>query len=398
MQMKHILLHVSKPFQTKPSIYFVFQIVGILFAATIILSIALTQIVTCLLIVLATIVCVYEGKYYRTPFDLPLLLFVLARIISILLSEVRDVSLVSLYREVPFYFVFFALTQLFYRSTHQYQRLFIFALILSGAIGAVYGSVLFSIGSIDRAHSTTSGYYTLGTYLTALFAYMLIVGNKSAGWRKSIGWVLGVLLYFTGIVLTLNRIHWGITVFLLLVVALLKYRKLLIVLLVGWILLYFSSPLVQQRVEQTLHFTSHLSDRDILWQEGLRHVLVHPYFGYGPNTFHYIFEGKDKLQDKKVSGWHNEYLRLQIESGVFGIVAFLILIGTVLVHSIYTIRESTTEKRQHIIGLDFSLLTITLSSITGSAFFDILILLLWVSLCAILFTASRDTTKETELL
>jgi len=49
----------------------------------------------------------------------------------------------------------------------------------------------------------------------------------------------------------------------------------------------------------------------------------HPLFGFGPVTFREIFPLFEKLVDKNVSSWHNDYLQVYMESGIIGLLSFL---------------------------------------------------------------------------
>lgn len=64
-------------------------------------------------------------------------------------------------------------------------------------------------------------------------------------------------------------------------------------------------------------------------------------FGIGPESLHYITAGADLFEGKSLDQAHNEYLQYLMTTGVFGLAAYLGVIGTTIYTVIVKLREST---------------------------------------------------------
>jgi len=81
-------------------------------------------------------------------------------------------------------------------------------------------------------------------------------------------------------------------IILLIGTGIIQERKLLIamIFLFGFMLLF--SPSISRRLDQIIHFSENLSDRDILWKGASMVWFHHPILGYGPGTFTEVFQFK----------------------------------------------------------------------------------------------------------
>ncbi len=67
------------------------------------------------------------------------------------------------------------------------------------------------------------------------------------------------------------------------------------------------------------------------------------FFGFGPRSFQQAFPLKDKFADKGIGGWHNDFLQIYFESGIIGLISFLVLLYVIITTSISQIRNKKTD-------------------------------------------------------
>jgi lipopolysaccharide cholinephosphotransferase len=272
--------------------------------------------------------------------------------------------------------------------------------IIAAVIASCYGIITVLFGLKERATSLVSGYYTLGSYLTAIISILLVAGRSKIFEKKRWLWYFIIVILATGILLTLNRIHWGITILVFLIVGLIQERKLLVLATIGFIIVMFISPRVGQRLKETINFTTNLSGRDVIWKGASMIWYDHPIIGYGPGTFLEVFPITSQLEDVHVGGWHNDYLQVFIESGALGLLSLLWLIVTVYkrVLKFLRLQQADVLDRKLIVALTFGISTIFLSSLTGSAFLDILILMTMTYYLAFLSILMQTNSRDVKML
>lgn len=359
------------------------------YSLSIILSIALSQMIAVVLFLIAAVVAWKAHSFVRTPFDVPLAAFVVARVVSVFLSSNFALSVRTLYAETPYFLLFYALVQVLFRDDDRVLTAIFWSLTMGGIAASVYGTGRVLFGFQLRASSTSSGYYTLGTYLACMAAIVLFLGRNRRTVPNRFLWSIALFFLLLGLTFTFNRTHWAITAFMLLLAGTIRERWLLLVAVIGAIAAFIFLPSVATRFYQTTHFTSYLSDRDVLWKGGLMLAKEHPVFGFGPGTFREIFPLLEQLSDKKVGGWHNDFLQVYLESGIFGLAALLWVLASVarqVVRSVTRI-AATEDQRDLVLAAAMGIAAIVFSSLIGSGFLDVTIILLNVLLLAFLVRA-----------
>ncbi len=113
------------------------------------------------------------------------------------------------------------------------------------------------------------------------------------------------------------------------------FRRLLITaILVG--VLYALYPLVPQSSLDRLATTETeisegtLSNRTIIWEEGIKVFFKHPIIGVGSNAFYDTV----KFQNRNITA-HNTYLEVAVEVGLIGFALFVIMIVMTVRHAIH---------------------------------------------------------------
>jgi O-antigen ligase len=104
------------------------------------------------------------------------------------------------------------------------------------------------------------------------------------------------------------------------------------------------------------------------------------------------------LQDSKVNGWHNDYLQVFIESGILGFLAMIWLFASIYWQLIIYLkrRSGDAEERKYIFAITGGITAILISSLTGKAFLNILINMMFEFLLA-MFALLLRNEKQTEM-
>jgi O-antigen ligase len=299
----------------------------LILTGSLIFSLFIAQAVAVLLIIfwLIKIIIYRKANLKDNPFTYPFIAFIITRTVSVFLSTDFSLSVQLLYKEIFFYPIFFIVVDCFPIEDKKYFKWFFTILISAAVIASVYGSIAVVTGFKHRAASTTSGFYTLGTFLTVVTAFLLVIGSDKYFIQSKKVWLLSLIIVVVGILFTFNRIHWVLIVLIFLVFGVFRERKLVLLVSIIAVAITIIVPMFRERVLEIIFFSRNLSDRDVIWQGASLIYLEHPLFGFGPLTFREIFPLFKDLVDKNVSSWHNDYLQVYIESGIFGLLSFLSL-------------------------------------------------------------------------
>lgn len=295
--------------------------------ASFLISLALLQLFAALLF----IIWLFEKDKLKSAdlFLYVILGFGLIRLVSILFSEYFSVSLVAIQKELLFYTTILAL--FFYIKTFERQQITkqLEIMIHAGAVVALIGIILFSLGTSHRAQSFGSGYATFSTYLTVILMFILSFHTNYKFKRGTLVWIFETGLIFSGIILAMGRADLAIAVTLGIVIIFLRkiaLKKIVPAAVIAFVLTIVALQFNPGESAGRISNPTTLSDRDVLYKGFFELASEHPILGFGPRTFHEIFPFKDKLADKKVGTWHNDYIQTYLESGIFALVLLLLLI------------------------------------------------------------------------
>ncbi|MFH1198240.1 MAG: O-antigen ligase family protein [bacterium] len=200
--------------------------------------------------------------------------------------------------------------------------------ILISAVVAIIGIVLFNLGIKHRASSFISGYTTYSMYLLPAFVFGTFHSKLFQKHFEIYIWQLAVSVIATGIFLAMGRIDILIIVLIFIAAVIVKkisIKSALIICAFSAVIILLSLNNNSAEAESRASDLSTMSDRDIIWAKALEIIDVHPILGYGPRTFGDIFTEQEKLADKQVGGWHSEYITIYIESGILGLLTFLVI-------------------------------------------------------------------------
>ena len=151
----------------------------ILLSISFVLSLFVMQLVAAILFILYLFEKHEERKKAFDNIIAFILIFGLARLISLFLSEYPQSSYESLYKEALFYTSAAAIP--FYLKTLDKKSVFnlMLAFIVGAAVMSLYGSVRFLLNLVERAQAFTSSYTVFSGYLLAAFSVALFFPKRT---------------------------------------------------------------------------------------------------------------------------------------------------------------------------------------------------------------------------
>jgi len=285
----------------------------------------------------------------KKAFDIILkfiVVFGLVRLISIFLSEYPQNSYESFYKEGLFYTSAAAIP--FYLKTLDKKSILtlMLAFIIGAAVMSLVGSTRYFLNQVERAQAFTSSYAVFSSYLLAAFSVALFYPKKIKSNFHILLWSAVYIIILIGIVTSLGRANIAIALLILVSAILFKQIPLKQIIILGMFfliggLIYIYNP--PASMEQRVENITQLSDRDIIWQGAKEISLNNPLLGYGPRTFHQVFPFKERFADKGIGGWHNDFIQIYFESGIAGVISFIVLLFVIIKTSFSQLKNKKTE-------------------------------------------------------
>jgi O-antigen ligase len=197
---------------------------------------------------------------------------------------------------------------------------------LLGVIGMAMGMMNPSerLGSLWITAMTINGFYTLG------FFFAIALGMREKGPSKRWLWYGCAVLIFLGMLYTYTRIALVAVIFgfLLLMLRLKRFRYIGF----GALLLV---PLVipasmMQRIQMSFTFDFSIFIRLLAWYHALNQIIAHPVFGIGIGVWKDWYMGIVPYDFLYAEHPHNLYLKILLEIGVFGFLAYFWIVGSII--------------------------------------------------------------------
>ncbi|WP_337864895.1 O-antigen ligase family protein [Ignavibacterium sp.] len=323
----------------------IFTFLSIL-AVSFVLSLFVMQLAAALLFILWLFENKSEKKKAFDSITAFIFVFGLVRLITIFLSEYPQSSYESLYKEALFYTSAVAIP--FYLKTLEKKKVIelMFVFILGAVIISIIGSTRFFIGEVERAQSFSSSYTVFSGYLLTAFVSALFFPKKNKNFSQILLWSVVYSILFLGIFTSLGRANTAIAILFFIISLLLKQiplKQFVVLVIIGAIGFGVYTIRPSETIGQRVENITYLSDRDIIWQGAKEISLRHPLFGFGPRTFQQAFPFKEKFADKGIGGWHNDFLQIYFESGLLGLLSFLLLLFVIIKTSVNQIRNKKTD-------------------------------------------------------
>ncbi len=364
--------------------------------SSIMISIFLMQLLLLLLFVLYLFEKFEQKKNAIDGYTLVIFLFGFCRLLAIIFSNYPDKSIISLYKESLLYigiltFGFYA--KVFYKKIN----IILIVFFISSLFVAIVGIAKFDLGLVNRSQSFSSGYSVFSLFLTQSFILLILTYRELKFKNSKILWaiILGVML--VAIITSLGRTNIVIA-FIVLIYALvtkkIDLKPILIVFILTGSLSFISFQLNNRELTQRIDNPLAPSDRDILWEGAAKLAFEHPLLGFGTGTFHEIFPFSNKLADKDIGSWQNEYISIYIETGIIGLLSYLFLIFYLFRGCIVYFKKNTKSDlaRSTVNGIVIILISYCIVSITSGFIISIISSVQFAFLVA-LFSSVEFSTR-----
>lgn len=320
-----------------------------LLLASLAASIVAAEILAGGLFVLWVILMARGVQYRRTAMDIPVLILILVRLLSIVFSEYPSMSYVTITRELVYYGgYFFTVYYLQNVGREKLESLLKVLFVSTGAI-TVIAIAQFLLGHTLRVNALTGG-GMLSTQLTFVMLVALVAKDVKSIFRSLLVFWLMMSVCAIGLALSMTRGDWIATAAGILLFSAMFNRRLLFGMIAFSLVLVLMVPSVRHRMTTLENPLQNTSDRITLWKNAVTLIHVHPVLGFGPETFHEVFKDVDHLEDKQVGAWHNDVLQLYMESGGIGVLAFALYMGCLLFLSLKLIMRSQYRRDELNIG------------------------------------------------
>ena len=300
----------------------------------------------------------------RTPFDIPLLLFLLSQILSTVFSIDRHTSIWGYYSRfhggllstLSYLVLYFAYAQFMRGKT----KTVISVILSTGLIVSLYGiAERFGIDKHiwiqdvqNRVFSTLGQPNWLAAYLVMLIPL--------AWSQKSKLYYLYSLFFLAALIFTKSRSGFFGLGIALIIFLLFRFKKLIYLFIPLAILAAVTVPKYLDRFQPTTGLAEEVpavtqggsssSDiRKVVWKGAINIWRRHPVFGSGVETFAYSYYNFRPAGHNLLSEWdflynkaHNEFLNFLATTGAFGLGSYLLLI---VWFSVWALRTSHIEPR-----------------------------------------------------
>lgn len=156
-----------------------------------------------------------------------------------------------------------------------------------------------------------------------IFAYLYVTQKKRI-------WAFLIFFLLTAIILTFSRSAYLMLFLEIFILGLLKYRKLLLILILVPIILYLSVPKFAERINGAINLDITATERVESWRKGIEIFKENYLFGVGFNNIRNAFEKNNLLKvftkdgGNSGAGVDSSFLFVLITTGVIGFLVYII--------------------------------------------------------------------------
>ncbi|MFZ1626610.1 MAG: O-antigen ligase family protein, partial [Candidatus Moraniibacteriota bacterium] len=296
---------------------------------------SLSQLLGLGIAVLGILFILFHGRALgRYPLLLPYFLIVTWGLGTLTYSIIPSMSAQEILRVFDLFVVGF----MAYASVERYRdfRTLLMAIFVSSFLPILFGLTQYFLG-IGLSDENVSAIRIFGTFshpnvfslylftVAAVASIYTIVYARQDRARILTSLYLGLVLFT--LLLTYARIAWISLFVFAFLVALWRYRFLLIPLILLPLVLSAFVPAVNQRVVEALHPTP---DSSIVWRQNLWHDMIlktnleeRTWLGSGIDTFRFSAE---QLRGERFGSneSHNDFVKFYVDGGIIGLVVFLL--------------------------------------------------------------------------
>jgi O-antigen ligase len=324
------------------------------------------------------------GRLRLTALDLPVAAFLLVRILSTLTSVAPAVSWKGLEKS-GLLLAYYPLAHMALSRSRRLAGVYIF--LAATVVAAAAGLGDFAVGAVDRVASRAGGYTTFAEILAVALCLFLARFVFTPSGRVRAGWSVAALLPLAALVLTFCRGQWLALAGGVGLVGASKNRRVWALLLLFAVAAGVAAYLLPAGVASgrfSLGTPDFENYRDVLWKGALTIVFDRPLTGFGPETLKMVFPYQTRFYSPVASviGWHNDYLRLTIESGLLAVAAAVWIVVASARAAWAAFRREGEDPRVRALGLGLVAATVAIivSGFVGDVAADPAMLVVFVVL------------------
>lgn len=203
-------------------------------------------------------------------------------------------------------------------------------------------------GVMVRIFSTLENSNNLGAFMVIYIFPLIMLALREKDKRKKTIYFLLSLLPLVNIVLSFSRNAWvGLVIGCVILALTYNWRIILGLFGLGGVSLFI--PQVWNRVREITDVSQNLS-RIKLWDIALMMIKDHPIKGVGNGNYRALYEKYRILYKNKIEYYpgqnfhpHNIFIKIQTELGIFGTLAFLAMVLSIIYRLINFIKKSRDE-------------------------------------------------------
>ncbi|MFA6540470.1 MAG: O-antigen ligase family protein, partial [Bacteroidota bacterium] len=285
--------------------------------ASIVYSIALAQLLYFVLLIIWIVIIVNEKQWTLNGYDALFGAFVLLRITAIIFSEYPSASSTAFLREIIFYPYYFIAVYFLRTQRTAGLRKIMEVLLYAAVIPSLYAIGTVLTHAVERGASFSGGYSVFAVHGAFTIAFGLLLVLDEHRQKQKIVYLSVIALVAGAVLVTYTRAMWISVILSFIFIGLAGYKKLLAGLAAAGIAVVAFSASLQERFLSLLDPVHNSSGRLELWSAGMKLVPAHFFFGFGPETFGSIVGDRSRFPDHYINSWHNEFLHVCIESGIF---------------------------------------------------------------------------------
>jgi O-antigen ligase len=317
------------------------------------------------------------------PLDLAVGTFLLVRILSTLTSVDPALSWKGLEKS-GLLLAYYPLAHMALSRSRRLAGIYVF--LAAAVVAAGVGIASFAAGGAGRVSSLTGGYTTFAEIL-AVALCMFLAAAAFSSWRGRLAYGAAALLPFGALLLTLCRGQWLAFAAGIGLVGVWRDRRALALLLIvaaGVAAAAYLLPAGVASGRFSLGDPAFENYRDILWRGGLAVIFERPLTGFGPETVKAVFPFQTRFYSPVagVIGWHNDYLRLAVESGLPAVITALWIVVAAARAAWAVFRKEAEEPGVRAVGLGLLAATaaVLISGLVGDVIADPAMLVVFVVL------------------
>lgn len=307
--------------------------------------------------------CRKEDNFKVTPMDLPIIMFITAMFVVLFINSSDFSIAIEGFRAIVQYLLWYFVVLQLIRDLNASKVIVTTFVIICGIL-ALYGVYQYAVGVeipsgwVDQAEAgvrtrvfaiftSPNAFGSLLTLSTPMaISLMLACENK----KGKIIFAILALAMAASLVFTFSRGAWIGFVIAIGIYVLLKDKRLVIPCIILAVLVVVLVPSVGNRISYMLSpeyiESSMKGGRLVRWLTGIRILHFYPVFGLGLGSFGgavAMNHGMSTLVDTEVVStfyMDNYFLKTAVESGLFGLFAFVMLMYCVIINSFRAIKTS----------------------------------------------------------